>query len=303
MYEFLLPTLTFVAVVSLGGAVLVARNAARQSVRSRLDALGDPSLTGAELPLGAMRGLGVLGRIGAWVSSGRSSPKLATTLANAGYHGSSVPMIYLGAKIVLLLVGSVGLAIILLPVEQLSMSARILCIVWGSGVLFFVPNLFVRYQRERRRTEIRQHLPDALDLLEICVSAGMGLDMAWNSVASEIRDVSPTLADEMVLTDLEIHLGAPRSTAMRNMAERTSAEEVTSLVSMLVQSDRFGTSVADALRTFAASMREARSQRAQEAAEKTPVKLLFPLILFIFPAVVIVMVGPAIIQWTEVIRH
>jgi tight adherence protein C len=121
----------------------------------------------------------------------------------------------------------------------------------------------------------------------------MGMDMAWNSVSDEVRAVSPTLADEMALTNLEIHLGAPRVVAMRNMARRTGADELSSLVAVLVQSERFGTSVVDALRTYANAMRETRSMRSQEAAEKMAVKLLFPMILFIFPSVILVMIGPA----------
>ncbi len=146
-----------------------------------------------------------------------------------------------------------------------------------------------------RREEVRRHLPDAVDLLEISVSAGMGLDMAWNMVTDEIRRVSTTLADEMALTNLEIHLGAPRAEAMRHMAQRTGAEEISSLVAVLVQTDRFGTSVAKALENFTSSMREGRSFRAQEVAEKMAVKLLFPMVIFIFPAVLVVLAGPAVI--------
>jgi tight adherence protein C len=151
-------------------------------------------------------------------------------------------------------------------------------------------------QRDRRKAEIERHLPDAIDLLEICVTAGMGLDTAWNSVAADIRRVSPTLADEMELANLEISLGATRAAAMRHMADRTGVEEISSLVALLVQSDRFGASIVDALRVFARSMREIRTQRAEESAEKMAVKLLFPMVLFIFPALLIVMVGPAAVD-------
>jgi tight adherence protein C len=166
-------------------------------------------------------------------------------------------------------------------------------IALAGGVLFFVPDLAVGIARDRRRENIRRHLPDAVDLLEICVSAGLGLDQAWNSVAEEIRRVSPMLADEMELTNLEISLGASRAVAMRHMSERTGAADISSLVALLVQSERFGASIVDALRTFATTMRETWSQRAEEAAERMAVKMLFPMVLFIFPALLIVMVGPA----------
>ena len=185
------------------------------------------------------------------------------------------------------------LSVLLLPLEKPSLGVRVTGILCGGAMLFLIPNLVVHHRRTKRRREVRAHLPDALDLLEICVSAGMGLDLAWNSVADEIRGVSPTLADEMALTNFEIHLNAPRAAAMRHMAERTRADELSSLVAVLVQSERFGTSIGEALRTFSESMRDSRSQQAEETAEKMVVKLLFPMILLIFPAIFIVICGPA----------
>jgi len=171
-----------------------------------------------------------------------------------------------------------------------------------GAMLFFIPNMHVSIRREGRRGIIRRHLPDAIDLLEICASAGMGLDMALNSVTEEVRSVSNILADEMALTNLEIHLGASRAVAMRHMAQRTGADELSSLVAVLVQSERFGTSISDALRTYATSLRETRSQRAQESAEKMAVKLIFPMVLFIFPAVVMVMAGPGFMMLYKALR-
>jgi tight adherence protein C len=130
----------------------------------------------------------------------------------------------------------------------------------------------------------------------------MGLEMAWNMVSNEIRDVGPTLADEMALVNLEVHLGAPRVEAMRHMADRTDAQEVVSLTTMIVQTERFGTSIADALLTTAATLREERSLKAQEVAERMPVKLLLPMTLFIFPALLVVLVGPAAIRLWHIIN-
>ena len=165
--------------------------------------------------------------------------------------------------------------------------------------MFFVPNVVVYRRRLARRNEIRHHLPDVLDLLQICVTSGMGLDMAWNAVSDEIRGVCPILADEMALTNLELHLGSPRSVAMRRMADRTGAAEISSLVAVLLQSERFGTSISDALRVYATSMREKRSQQAAENAEKMAVKLLFPMVMFIFPSILVVTVGPASVTIAE----
>jgi tight adherence protein C len=151
-------------------------------------------------------------------------------------------------------------------------------------------------QRKARRDEICLFLPQAVDLLEICVTSGIGLNMAWNMVANEIQQVSTILSNEMALTNFEIHLGANRAEAMRRMASRTGAEELSSLAAILVQTDRFGTSMATALQEFAKSMREERSFKAEESAEKMAVKLVIPMTLFIFPAVLIIIIGPAAVS-------
>ena len=294
MIFFLVPLLTFVAVVSLGWAVLTARQARRRPIQKRLfeaAAATAPPLA----PAGAPRVQGTLAAMGKWATSGEPSESLQEELARAGYHDRSAASVYLGAKLLLLIAGVVALTVMLLPL-QLPLAMRVLLIVAGGAALSFVPNLVVYLRRQRRRQDVQHHLPDALDLLEICVSSGMGIDTAWNAVGDEIRRVSLTLADEMALTDLEIHLGAARAVALRHMARRTGEPELDSLVAVLVQSERFGTSVSDALRTYAESMREHRSQLAQESAEKMAVKLLLPMVLFIFPAVMIVMAGPAVLR-------
>ena len=300
MIDLLIPLLTFVAVLALGGAVLTAAAARRQLVQQRLSRLSEQAAADAALTESSLF-LGFLSKIGRMVSSKGPSIGLREQLARAGYHNDSAPAIYMGCKIVLLLAGAVCLTLVVLPITKLILPVRLLIILWSSGVVFLLPNLVVSRRRARRRRQIANHLPDAIDLLEICVSAGMGLDTAWNAVSDEISIVCPTLADEMALTNLEIHLGAQRAIAMRHMADRTGADDMSSLVSTLVQSEKFGTSIADALKAFATSMREIRSARAEESAEKMPVKLLFPLVLFLFPAVLIVIAGPAAITWVDII--
>ena len=294
MMTFLVPLLTFVAVMSIGGAVLTSRHARRAPIEKRL--FDSPAMSGAPTDRASgPRLLATLAAMGKWATSGEPSATLQEQMARAGYHDKSAASVYLGAKILLLIAGVVGLTALLLP-TTIPLSLRVLLIVAGATAASFLPNLVVQLQRSRRREDVRVHLPDALDLLEICVSSGMGIDMAWNAVGEEIRRVSPVLADEMALADLEIHLGAPRAVALRHMAQRTGEPELDSLVAVLVQSERFGTSIAEALKSYAESMREYRSQRAQEAAEKMAVKLLIPMILFIFPAVMIVMAGPAVLS-------
>lgn len=294
-----LPILVFFAVLSLGGAVIVAVMNRRKSIEPRLRSMKGEIAMPVEQSSGVVR---VISRIGESAAPTASAGGLRQYLATAGFYGNSAAATYIGIKLLLLVIGVSGSIIGLLWVE-LSLANEIYITAIVSVLLFFLPNLVVYARRSARRGEIRRHLPDVVDLLEICVSAGMGLDMAWNAVSDEIRNVSNVMADEMALTMLETQLGAPRTVAMRHMAERTGADELASLVALLVQSDRFGTSVAEALRTFATSMREARSQKAEEAAEKTAVKLLFPLVLCIFPVMFIVTVGPASIVLFRLIKN
>ncbi len=293
--DILIPALASASVLTTGSAILLAKVAKRKAIRKRLEGLTVGLGRSSAAAPGKSRLLEALGRLGHLFSRKSPSSSLRQDLANAGYHGTSASAVYIGAKILLLCAGLASAGLALWSME-LATHLKLFLVLVAGGVLFFVPNIYVRSRRRRRTLEVRHHLPDAVDLLEICVASGMGLDMAWNSVADEIRGVSTTLADEMALTNLEIHLGAPRGTALRHMAERTGVSELSSLVSLLVQSDRFGTSVGETLRVFAESMREERSLRAQEAAEKMAVKLLFPMVLFIFPAVLVVLVGPAAIQ-------
>jgi tight adherence protein C len=239
-------------------------------------------------------------RLGTSVSKGGVSQKLKQALAQAGFHDAGAPAVFLGAKVLLLIFGIAISIVIILPLGALT-PLKVIIILAVGFILSLLPNLVVSLRRKRRCTDVRLRLPDAIDLLEICVSAGMGLDQAWNAVADEVRGVSTILADEMALANLEIHLGAPRPVAMRHMAERTASDELSSLVATMVQSERFGTSISEALRTFATSLREQRSQRAEEAAEKMAVKLLFPLVLCIFPAMLIVVGGPAIMEVLKII--
>ncbi len=299
IYEILIPVLAFLAVVLMGSAFMTSRAAAKKRLQARLeyDAFAPEDAPSAV----RSRLASIAERVGSIASSGSHSQVLRQDLASAGLHNTSAPMIYMGAKMILLLSGMLFLLVLVMFLPLKNLPAKIAIVLCGASFMFFLPNIVVALRRQRRQMEIRHHLPEAVDLLEICVSSGMGLDMGWNMVADEIRRVSSTLADEMALTNLEMHLGASRVEAMRHMAERTGAEELSSLVAVLVQSERFGTSISDALKTFASSMREERSTIAQENSEKAAVKLLFPMILLIFPAMLIVIMGPATIQFSELI--
>lgn len=298
MIEYLVPVLAFAAVVCLGGSVVlrVAGNRARMRERMQQAEAGI-FLEGndARPSLGAR----LLMRVGSLSGSKDPSKTLRMQMVRAGFTGGSAVSVYLGAKLLLFVLGATGGGI-LVGLLSVSLLNKLLIVMASASIPFFIPNMVLSLRVTQRTEEVRLHLPDVVDLLEICVGGGMGLDMAWNAVADEIRAVSPLLADEMALTNLEIHLGEGRGEAIRHMAERTGATDLSSLVAVLVQSERFGTSLSDALKVFAASMREERSQRAEEAAEKMGTKMIFPMVLCIFPVVLIVAVGPAVIKLIEV---
>lgn len=303
--DTLLALLTFTTIFSVGGAFVLARALRRRPVEERLRSADDPRARrdpGSSLSWKNEDKLSPVATAAKAFSVGKPSESLKAQLAKAGFHHPSASAVFLGAKLLLMVLVFVGVAIAML---SLSAALPILFLVSASAgcVASFLPNIAVYLRREGRRKEIQGNLPDALDLLEICVSSGMGMDTAWNCVSDEVRNVSQTLGDEMALTNLEMHLGASRTVAMRHMVERTGVEDLGSLVAVLVQSERFGTSIAEALKTFASSLRQSRSLRAEEGAEKMAVKLLFPLVLFIFPVMLIVVAGPAVIRIADLINN
>jgi tight adherence protein C len=292
--EMLLGVVVFALIMFVGVTTLAVREKRRKAATARkLDTRGP---VGAPLPVfKESRLVRFVEQVGNYVSHGRASTTLWEQLIRAGYMSRAAPAVYTGIKMVLFVVGLIGAALLVLPLEA-SPARKVLLVALGGTVPFFLPNMIVRMQEQKRRSEIRQFLPDAVDLLEICVASGIGLDMAWNMVAEEIHHVSGVLGNAMDLSNFEMHLGSSRTQAMRNMATRTGAEQLSSLAAILVQSERFGTSVSTALQEFAGWMREERHFRAEEEAEKLPMKLLFPMALFIFPAIMVVALGPAMIH-------
>ena len=306
----LIPIVVFAFTMAAGAVYLVIRAQRRKPVVSRLREIEDDEATAAaewdaiqpEVPSGGSTDTtgGLAEAITKPFASSKPSDNLKAQLAHAGFHEESAATVYLGSKMLLFVGGALIVAAALMLFFGVWFPYAIAAGVFAGGILSFVPNMYVHSKRQKRREAIRNHLPDAVDLLEICVASGMGLDMAWNQVSEQIRGVSPHLADEMALSNLEMHIGASRSEALRHMVDRTGAEDLASLVAVLIQSERFGTSISEALKTFSETMREMRSMRAEESAEKMAVKLLFPMILFIFPVVLIVVAGPAGIQIADV---
>src|SRR5207249_736441 len=166
---------------------------------------------------------------------------------------------------------------------------------------YLLPSMALGRLAKRRQHRIRLGLPDALDLLVVSVEAGLGLDQAIQRVADELGFAHPDLCDELRLINLELRAGKPRTEALHNLGERTGVDDIISLVAMLVQTDKFGTSVAQSLRVHSETTRTKRRQRAEEAAAKTGVKMVFPLVICIFPAIWIVTIGPAAIKFIQVL--
>ncbi len=294
-------SLVFMIIFSIGGLILILRRYKQKKIQSRvLGILEDDPFKANHRKRGGLPAF--LVKVGNVVSHGRSSTALWEQMIQAGYMNSHAPMIYTGIKLLLFVIGLVVTALFIMPLEGMDFASKLMFIFLGGAFFFFLPNLVILYRLRKRHDEIYRNLPQAIDLLEICVSSGLGLDMAWNIVADEVRQVSPVLSGSMSLTNFEMHLGVSRIEAMKHMAERTGVDDLKSLAAILIQTDRFGTSIADTLRIFAQSIREERSYAAEEAAEKMSVKLLIPMILFIFPATLLVMVGPAVISLTNILE-
>jgi tight adherence protein C len=220
---------------------------------------------------------------------------LSKKLIQAGYWAPEAVRIFLGVRVVL----AVSLTVVCLGVGALfdfRILATVLVAFWFAILGWLAPGWYVANRRRLRRIEINLVLADALDLLVACVEAGMGLNQAMVRVSDELRNVSQALAEEFTMVNLEIRAGSSRSQALRNLAERTGIEDVQNLVSTMIQTDRFGTSIGRALRVQADTLRQKRRQRAEEAAAKTTIKLLFPLVLFVFPALFVVVLGPGVIM-------
>ena len=227
---------------------------------------------------------------------------LRQRLIQAGYPSPNAVTLYLGARLALPMVLG-GAALVFVPVLGLTWRTTMLIVLWMAGTGYVLPTMIIGSKVRSRQKEMQRALPDALDMLVVCVEAGLALNQALVRVSEEIERVSTVLSEQIALVNLEIRAGTARDEAMRNLGERTGLADIKSLVAMLIQTDRFGTSIATALRVHADTLRTKRRQRAEEAAAKTTIKLVFPLVLFIFPAMFVVILGPALIQIFEALSN
>lgn len=223
--------------------------------------------------------------------------KISKDLVLAGINTRNGAAIFWGVKTVLTLGGIMaGLGLRMLLPQGTPPAVHVVVCMLPASLGLYLPNVWLRMRTGKRRQAIVNAMPDCLDLLVVCVEAGMGLDQALARVGSELRLTSPILADELRTVSLELRAGKGRSDALRNLAQRVGVDDITSLVTLIVQADAFGTSVAQTLRVYSDSLRTTRYQRAEEIAAKMPVKILFPLIFFILPALLVTIMGPAALK-------
>jgi len=220
--------------------------------------------------------------------------KLKLKLANAGFRGESAGSVFLGLKFVGLVAGLLVGAGTILGLGSISRNTLISAAAMG-GFLFYLPDLAVWFVARKRKEGIFLGLPDALDLMVVCVEAGLGLDQAMRKVAEEMVKSYRVIAEEFGLANFQLQMGRSRNEVLHDLGVRTGVSDLRSLAGVLIQADKFGSSIARALRVQSDSMRTRRRQLAEEKAAKTAVKLIFPLVLFIFPGIFVVLVGPAAI--------
>lgn len=217
-------------------------------------------------------------------------------LMQAGYREARHLTMYYGVRIASALL---GIGIVLISGIGLS---EPLFFVGIPALGFLLPRFVLKRMIRERQRRIRLALADALDLTVICVEAGLGLDQAVLRVGTDLKYSHPDLSDEFHLVNLEMRAGKPRAEALRNLAERTGVEDIKTLVAVLIQTDRFGTSIAQALRVHSEALRTERRQRAEEQAAKTTIKLVVPLVIFVLPSVIFVTLGPAVIQLIHALK-
>ncbi|MGE0444270.1 MAG: type II secretion system F family protein [Vicinamibacterales bacterium] len=293
----LLPLLAFLFVSLLVAAAAIAlspRPAA--AVERRLEEIAHEGRPGAERP-GLRQAL-----IAAFKRLGEMAPKSASEIGSlqrkllaAGYRRHEAIWIFLGIR--------VGFGLVCFAVASLPalFRANVAVALGAAGAGYLLPGMVLGRMARKRQHRIRLSLPDALDLLVVSVEAGLGLDQAILRVGDELSFAHPDLSEELRLVNLELRAGTGRAEALHNLATRTGVEDVASLVAMLVQTDKFGTSVAQSLRVHSETLRTKRRQRAEEAAAKTGVKMVFPLVFCIFPAIWVVTIGPAAIKFVQVL--
>jgi tight adherence protein C len=221
-------------------------------------------------------------------------------LHQAGYPGERAVRIYWGIRVTLMAVLPVVFFLLAL-ISAVPFSQTLLWLLGGLGLGYLLPQFYLKRRARNRSLEIQETLPDTLDLLVVCVEAGLGVDAAINRIGKEQAEQGLAIGQELQLLNQEVQAGIPRREALSRLAERVGVEDLRGLVAFLLQTEDLGGSIARSLRVYASTMREKRSQRAEEAARKVVIKLVFPLVCFILPALFLVVLGPALINILKIL--
>lgn len=299
-FEQLLPWAVFGTFSCLAWALINHFNSKESRASQRLDELRNPLLRNKDLQ-GKGSGMGGMLQKAAPTLSKALQPKteleqsaLKVRLANAGFNSPHASNLFLAIKFSMLIGGgflgaSYGLASYGMTQNTL------IAMIAGGGIGMYLPELVVLLIKKSRQQKIFLSLPDALDLLVVCVEAGLGLDAGMRRVTEELGDSAPELCKEFDICNFQLQMGKPRREVLHDLGVRSGVDDLKALSAILIQADRFGSSVAQALRVQSDSMRVKRRQMAEEKAQKTAVQMIFPLVLFIFPGIFVVLVGPAAI--------
>jgi tight adherence protein C len=295
----LLPLLAFVfASVAVVWVAMTLSSRSAATIERRLDEIAafapTEPLADDETHLQAV--VDVLKRVGNVAPRSASEMgKLRKRLVAAGYRSNEAVIVFFGIR------ATLALLVFAVMMSPILARPNVFMALAACGLGYLLPSMLLGRLAKKRQHRIRLGLPDALDLLVVSVEAGLGLDQAIQRVAQELEFAHKDLSDELALINLELRAGKARVDALHNLAERTQVDDIISLVAMLVQTDKFGTSVAQSLRVHSETVRTKRRQRAEEAAAKTGVKMVFPLVFCIFPAIWVVTIGPAVIKFVQVL--
>jgi tight adherence protein C len=306
--ETILPWAAAGGIACLIYALTTMFSGTKSRASERLDELRDPSLRRGAGGKGKSTGDGGGGSVSEAI--GRAAPKLSKALesksaleqsnlkvrlANAGYNSPNASQYYLAIKLFSL--GGCAMLGLGYGTMMYGMTQKAwMSLAIGGGLGFYIPELVLLILRCSRQGKIFLQLPDALDLLVVCVEAGLGLDAGMRKVAEELADTAPEVCCELDAANMHLQMGRPRREVLRELGIRTGVDDVRALAAILIQADKFGSSIAQALRVQSDSMRIKRRQIAEEKAAATAVKMIFPLVLFIFPGIFVVLVGPAAIM-------
>lgn len=278
----------------------------RRRMIGRITQSSEDAQTAVQQTCGAT--LDILQKVGKLVGGDKNADPKGTrlTFLKAGIRNEKVQVAFMGAKcLAAVLFPALFLISRMLFVDTTGARSSTL-LLWSVCLMiagYYIPDLWLRVKTSRRKKQIQNALPDALDLLVVCVEAGMGLDAAIHRVGEAIRPSYPALSDEFKLFNLEVRAGKAKRDALRNISLRTDLEDVNSLITLMIQAEKFGAGIARALRVYSDSFRTKRTQRAEEIAAKLPVKVLLPLVFFVFPSIFIVVLGPGAIRIYHSLIH